>query len=70
MARFIDPVELDTSFPLQDYFISSSHNTYLPQGQLYGSSSAEEYVSVVSPNQTELSLAIPRRRLTSPSANP
>ena len=51
--RFIDPVELDTGFPLQDYYISSSHNTYLPEGQLYGSSSAEEYVSVVSPTTNE-----------------
>jgi phosphatidylinositol phospholipase C delta len=40
----IVPPELtDRSFPLQDYFISSSHNTYLLAHQLYGNSSAEAY---------------------------
>ena len=34
---------LDRSKPLPEYFISSSHNTYLMAGQLYGSSSAEAY---------------------------
>lgn len=38
------PAELtDRSFPLPDYFISSSHNTYLLAHQLYGSSSASAY---------------------------
>lgn len=38
------PKELtDRSHPLPDYFISSSHNTYLLAHQLYGSSSAEAY---------------------------
>jgi len=40
----IVPPELtDRSHPLPDYFISSSHNTYLLAGQLYGNSSAEGY---------------------------
>jgi phosphatidylinositol phospholipase C, delta len=33
----------DRSYPLPEYFISSSHNTYLLAHQLYGSSSAEGY---------------------------
>lgn len=38
------PAELtDRSHPLPDYFISSSHNTYLQAHQLYGSSSAAAY---------------------------
>ncbi|KAF4822780.1 1-phosphatidylinositol 4,5-bisphosphate phosphodiesterase 1 [Colletotrichum tropicale] len=38
------PRELtDRSHPLPEYFISSSHNTYLLAHQLYGSSSAEAY---------------------------
>ncbi|ETN44406.1 uncharacterized protein HMPREF1541_10586 [Cyphellophora europaea CBS 101466] len=38
------PLELtDRSHPLPNYFISSSHNTYLLAHQLYGSSSATAY---------------------------
>ncbi|KAI8207758.1 1-phosphatidylinositol 4,5-bisphosphate phosphodiesterase 1 [Colletotrichum sp. SAR 10_76] len=38
------PRELtDRSHPLPEYYISSSHNTYLLAHQLYGSSSAEAY---------------------------
>lgn len=38
------PKELtDRSYPLPEYFISSSHNTYLIAHQLYGSSSASGY---------------------------
>ena len=33
----------DQSHPLPEYFISSSHNTYLQAHQLYGYSSAEAY---------------------------
>ena len=33
----------DRSHPLPEYFISSSHNTYLMAHQLYGSSSADAY---------------------------
>lgn len=33
----------DRSYPLPEYFISSSHNTYLIAHQLYGASSAEAY---------------------------
>ncbi|KAJ9627568.1 uncharacterized protein PV06_05908 [Exophiala oligosperma] len=34
---------VDRSYPLPEYFISSSHNTYLQAHQLYGESSAKAY---------------------------
>lgn len=37
---------LDTSAPLSDYFISSSHNTYLTGNQLYSDAAASAYSSV------------------------
>ncbi|XP_034538204.1 LOW QUALITY PROTEIN: 1-phosphatidylinositol 4,5-bisphosphate phosphodiesterase beta-1-like [Notolabrus celidotus] len=37
----------DMSFPLCQYFINSSHNTYLTAGQLAGSSSVEMYRQVL-----------------------
>jgi phosphatidylinositol phospholipase C, delta len=39
----IPPENTDRSHPLAEYFISSSHNTYLIAHQLYGSSSADAY---------------------------
>ncbi|KAK1958597.1 phosphatidylinositol-specific phospholipase C [Colletotrichum sublineola] len=39
----VPPELTDRSHPLPEYFISSSHNTYLLAHQLYGSSSAEAY---------------------------
>jgi hypothetical protein len=37
---------LDLSAPLSDYFISSSHNTYLTGNQLYSDAAASAYTSV------------------------
>ncbi|KAJ5726361.1 uncharacterized protein N7483_007718 [Penicillium malachiteum] len=39
--------ELDLSAPLSDYFISSSHNTYLTGNQLYSDAAASAYTSVL-----------------------
>ncbi|ORX56553.1 PLC-like phosphodiesterase [Piromyces finnis] len=36
--------ELDDSYPLNDYFMASSHNTYLVGNQLSGAASVEAYV--------------------------
>lgn len=39
----IPPEVLDRNHPLPEYFISSSHNTYLMAHQLFGSSNASAY---------------------------
>ncbi|KAF7971854.1 hypothetical protein HWV62_19794 [Athelia sp. TMB] len=44
------PPKVDDSFPLTNYFISSSHNTYLLARQLVGRASAESYTHVLSRN--------------------
>ncbi|EWC44876.1 hypothetical protein DRE_00935 [Drechslerella stenobrocha 248] len=43
----LPPPPLDLSHPLTSYFISSSHNTYLVDHQLYGSSTAQGYINVL-----------------------
>ena len=46
-ASAMGPEEsLDLSAPLSDYFISSSHNTYLTGNQLYSDAAASAYTSV------------------------
>lgn len=40
-------VVLDASHPITDYFISSSHNTYLWGNQLYGKASTKAYQKVL-----------------------
>ncbi|CAH0036299.1 unnamed protein product [Clonostachys rhizophaga] len=39
----VPPIVTDRSYPLPDYFISSSHNTYLLAHQLFGESNASGY---------------------------
>ncbi|KAJ9657006.1 hypothetical protein H2198_004606 [Neophaeococcomyces mojaviensis] len=41
------PVNHDLSFPLCNYYISSSHNTYLSGNQLYGAATTEAYTNVL-----------------------
>ena len=36
----------DLSYPISNYFISTSHNTYLTSNQLYGASSVDAYRNV------------------------
>lgn len=40
------PQKLDLSAPITDYFISSSHNTYLTGNQLYSNAAADAYTNV------------------------
>jgi len=46
-ANAMSPVALDASHPISDYFISSSHNTYLWGNQLYGKASTKAYQKVL-----------------------
>ncbi|KAL2105270.1 hypothetical protein VUR80DRAFT_8628 [Thermomyces stellatus] len=43
----VPPAVVDRSHPLPDYYVSSSHNTYLMAHQLYGTSSVDAYRSAL-----------------------
>lgn len=50
-SRAQEPAEvLDCSAPLCDYFVSSSHNTYLTGNQLYSDAAASAYTLVSTSN--------------------
>ncbi|KAJ5910136.1 hypothetical protein N7504_004779 [Penicillium tannophilum] len=42
-----EPKEMDLSAPISDYYVSSSHNTYLTGNQLYSDAAASAYTSVL-----------------------
>ncbi|KAK5941458.1 hypothetical protein PMZ80_006737 [Knufia obscura] len=46
-AALAPPTDHDLSLPLCNYYISSSHNTYLSGNQLYGASTTESYTNVL-----------------------
>ncbi|KAK2764483.1 hypothetical protein FQN54_009178 [Arachnomyces sp. PD_36] len=46
-ASVVDPATRNLKLPLSNYFISSSHNTYLTGNQLYGESSTDAYKNVL-----------------------
>lgn len=46
-AALAPPIDHDLSLPLCNYFISSSHNTYLSGNQLYGAATTSSYTDVL-----------------------
>ncbi|KAF1346901.1 PLC-like phosphodiesterase [Delphinella strobiligena] len=43
----VAPISIDPSYPISDYFVSTSHNTYLWGNQLYGHASTDAYRNVL-----------------------
>lgn len=46
-AEYIHKYKCDTSHPINQYYISSSHNTYLSSNQLTGAASPDRYRDVL-----------------------
>lgn len=46
-AALAPPIDHNLTFPLCNYYISSSHNTYLSGNQLYGEATTEAYTNVL-----------------------
>lgn len=46
-AALAPPIDHNLTFPLCNYYISSSHNTYLSGNQLYGDATTEAYTNVL-----------------------
>lgn len=46
--------DLDVSAPISDYFVSSSHNTYLTGNQLYSDAAVSAYTSVSCTSSTTI----------------
>lgn len=58
--------ELDTQYSLSNYFVSSSHNTYLTGNQLYSDAAAGAYTSV---SRSSLPFVISTEWITEPLAS-
>ncbi|KAJ5816691.1 hypothetical protein N7447_008924 [Penicillium robsamsonii] len=60
---------LDLSAPISDYFISSSHNTYLTGNQLYSNAAASAYTSVLLRGCRSVEIDVWDGELDSPSSS-
>lgn len=45
-SNAVATISIDSSYPISDYFVSTSHNTYLWGNQLYGHASTDAYRNV------------------------